>query len=319
LPVWVPRISPLRIILVVASSCGFGPFLQELNQLVYARVPGVVMAAEESTAWPGVSRPTYVGGLGFGMKWNMGWMHDTLAYFSQDPVHRSYHHDQLSFSIWYAFHENFVLALSHDEVVYGKGSLIRKMPGDDWQKFANLRALFGYMIGHPGKKLNFMGGEFGQWNEWNHDTSLDWHLTEQPMHGGLLRWVEDLHRCYRESPALYERDFDDGGFQWIDVHDRVNSVFSFVRRARDADDCIAIVCNLTPVPRHNYRIGLPFPGRWRERLNSDAELYGGSGQGNLGGVETAPLPSHGFYQSVMLTLPPLSVLYLKHDTSDGAS
>jgi 1,4-alpha-glucan branching enzyme len=286
-------------------------FLRRLNESVYRSHPDVQTIAEESTAWPMVSRPSYVGGLGFGMKWNMGWMHDTLAYFSQDPVYRSYHHDQLTFSIWYAFHENFVLALSHDEVVYGKGSLLRKMPGDDWQRFANLRTLFGYMIGHPGKKLNFMGGEFGQWNEWHHETSLDWHLTEEPLHRGLLRWVEDLHRCYRETPALYECDFAEEGFQWIDVHDRVNTVISFIRRGHRPDDCVVVVCNMTPVPRYNYRIGMPVAGAWHERLNSDAELYGGSGHGNMGSVETTPLPSHGFYQSATLVLPPLATLYLR--------
>jgi 1,4-alpha-glucan branching enzyme len=286
-------------------------FLRRLNESIYQQHPDVQTIAEESTAWPMVSRPVYVGGLGFGMKWNMGWMHDTLKYFSLDPVFRGYHHDQLAFSIWYAFHENFVLALSHDEVVYGKGSMINKMPGDPWQKFANLRALFGYMFGHPGKKLNFMGGEFGQWREWNHDASLDWHLLEQPLNIGLLRWVEDLNRCYRESPALFERDFDNDGFQWIDVHDRDNSVLSFIRRGRRDGSYMAVICNLTPVPRYNYRVGLPQAGFWQERLNSDAVLYGGSGQGNLGGVETAPLPSHGFYHSAVLTLPPLGVLYLE--------
>jgi 1,4-alpha-glucan branching enzyme len=286
-------------------------FLRRLNESVYLAHPDVQTIAEESTAWPMVSRPPYLGGLGFGMKWNMGWMHDTLAFFSQDPIYRGYHHDQITFSIWYAFHENFVLALSHDEVVYGKGSLIRKMPGDDWQKFANMRTLFGYMFAHPGKKLMFMGGEFGQWNEWNHDSSLDWHLLDHPLNSGLLRWLEDLHRCYRENPALYEVDFEDTGFDWTDVHDRDNSVISFVRSGRREGDAMAVICNLTPVPRHNYRIGLPAAGWWQERLNSDAEFYGGSGQGNLGGVETAPLPAHGCYDSVVLTLPPLSVLYLR--------
>jgi 1,4-alpha-glucan branching enzyme len=291
-------------------------FLRRLNESVYRAHPDVQTIAEESTAWPMVSRPSYLGGLGFGMKWNMGWMHDTLDYFSLDPIYRRYHHDRITFSIWYAFHENFVLALSHDEVVHGKGSLIGKMPGDDWRKFANLRTLFGYMIGHPGKKLNFMGGEIGQRREWNHDASLDWDVLEQPLNLGLLRWVEDLHRCYREHPALYELDFENAGFNWIDVHDHDNSILSFMRRGRREHDCVVVICNFTPVPRYNYRIGLPLTGAWLERLNSDAELYGGSGQGNLGRVETVPLPSHGFYHSATLTLPPLAVLYL---TPGGAA
>ena len=292
-------------------------FLRRLNEAVYRAHPDVQTIAEESTAWPMVSRPPYLGGLGFGMKWNMGWMHDTLEYFAQDPVYRSYHHDKLAFSIWYAFNENFVLALSHDEVVYGKGSMIRKMPGDDWQKFANLRALYGYMFGHPGKKTLFMGSEFGQWREWNHDGALDWNLLDEPRHSGLLRWMEDLHRCYRENPALYQQDFDNAGFEWLDVHDHQNSVLSFLRRGRSEADTMAVICNFTPIPRHNYRTGLPVPGWWEERLNSDAELYGGSGQGNMGGVETMPLPSHGCFHSAVLTLPPLSVLYLKPGRPGG--
>jgi len=286
-------------------------FLRDLNEAVYRDYPDTQTIAEESTAWPMVSRPTYLGGLGFGMKWNMGWMHDTLNYFSLDPVYRKYHHDQLTFSIWYAFHENFVLPFSHDEVVHGKGSLLGKMPGDDWQKFANLRLMFGYMYGHPGKKLLFMGGEFGQWREWNHDQSLDWHLLEYAPHQGMQRWVQDLNRLYRSEPALYQRDFDMGGFEWADLHDWENSVISFFRKGEDPDDIMLIVCNFTPLLRANYRVGVPRGGFWSEALNSDALTYGGSGQGNLGGMEAAPVPAHGRYHSVSLTLPPLGVVYLK--------
>jgi 1,4-alpha-glucan branching enzyme len=288
-------------------------FLRAFNAAAYEQAPGVQTIAEESTAWPMVSRPTYVGGLGFGMKWNMGWMHDTLYYFSRDPVHRKYHHDQLTFSIWYAFHENFVLPLSHDEVVHGKGSLIGKMPGNDWQKFANLRLLLGYMYGHPGKKLLFMGADLAQWREWNHDESLDWHLLEYAPHQGVQRWLKDLNHFYRSEPALYERDFDNDGFEWLEVHDWEQSTLSFARQAAVADNRVLVVCNFTPMARHNYRLGVPHAGRWREMLNSDAQLYGGSGHGNLGGVVTAPVPSHGHYQSVSLTLPPLAILFLKHE------
>ena len=286
-------------------------FLRTLNEAVYRDHPDTQTIAEESTAWPMVSRPTYVGGLGFGLKWNMGWMHDTLFYMSREPVYRKYHHDQLTFSIWYAFNENFVLPLSHDEVVHGKGSLIGKMPGDDWQKFANLRALFGYMWTHPGKKLLFMGGEFGQWREWNHDVSLDWHLLEHAPHQGLLRWMQDLNRVYRNEPALYERDFSNDGFEWVDLHDWEASVVSYLRFAADRRECVLVVCNFTPVPRANYRVGVPHGGWWRELLNSDAPLYGGSGQGNLGGIEAAPTGAHGRLHSLNLQLPPLSVLVFK--------
>ena len=286
-------------------------FLRKLNESVYRDFPGAVTIAEESTSWPMVSRPTYVGGLGFGMKWNMGWMHDTLQYFSQDPIYRPYHHDQLTFSIWYAFFENFVLSLSHDEVVYGKGSLLRKMPGDDWQKMANLRALFGYMYGHPGKKLLFMGNDFAQWNEWNHETSLDWHLLDNPLHLGMQRWVRDLNHYYRDQTALHELDFDQDGFEWMDCHDSQNSVISFVRRARSGNDIILVVCNFTPVPRHNYLIPTPRGGWWHEDINSDAEIYGGSGMGNAGGVEAAPVGAGRQFHSLSLTLPPLGVLFLR--------
>jgi 1,4-alpha-glucan branching enzyme len=285
-------------------------FIRRTNEALYRDHPDTQTIAEESTAWPAVSRPMYLGGLGFGLKWNMGWMHDTLKYFQTDPVHRKYHHDKLSFSIWYAFTENFVLPLSHDEVVHGKGSLIGKMHGDEWQQFANLRALYGYMWAHPGKKLLFMGGEFGQRREWQHEESLEWHVLRYPLHAGVQRWVRDLNAFYRETPALYQRDFTGDGFEWIDVHDHENSVLSFLRRGRNPDDVVVVVCNFTPVPRENYRLGVPFGGRWIERLNSDAHDYGGSGKGNFGGVEAAPLGSHGRTHSLYLTVPPLGVLYL---------
>ncbi|HSD97379.1 MAG TPA: 1,4-alpha-glucan branching protein GlgB [Sulfuricaulis sp.] len=286
-------------------------FLRDLNEAVYRDFPGAQTIAEESTAWPMVSRPTYLGGLGFGLKWNMGWMHDTLNYFALDPIYRKYHHDQLTFSIWYAFHENFILPFSHDEVVHGKGSLLGKMPGDNWQKFANLRLLFGYMYGHPGKKLLFMGGEFGQWREWNHDQSLDWHLLEHAPHQGIQRWMQDLNHLYRVEPALYTRDFDMSGFEWADLHDWEHSIISFCRKSANPDDIILVVCNFTPVPQANYRVGVSRGGFWSEVLNSDAVTYGGSGQGNLGGVEAAPVPAHGRYYSLLLTLPPLGVIYFK--------
>jgi 1,4-alpha-glucan branching enzyme len=286
-------------------------FLRDLNAAVYRDYPDAQTIAEESTAWPMVSRPTYVGGLGFGLKWNMGWMHDTLLYFSCDPVYRKYHHDQLTFSLWYAFHENFVLPLSHDEVVHGKGSLIARMPGDDWQKFANLRALFGYMWTHPGKKLLFMGSEFGQWNEWYHETSLDWHLLANAPHQGLHRFVKDLNRLYRGEHALHERDFSRDGFEWVDLHDWESSIVSYLRHGAEHRDCVLVVCNFTPVPRYNYRVGVPFGGHWDEALNSDADIYGGSNLGNYGGVDTVPLPMHGHYHSLNLTLPPLAVLCFK--------
>lgn len=286
-------------------------FLKRLNEVVYGEFPDAQTIAEESTAWPMVTRPLYLGGLGFGMKWNMGWMHDTLAYLSRDPIHRKFHHDQLTFSVWYAFSENFLLALSHDEVVHGKGSLIGKMPGDDWQKFANLRLLFGYMFTHPGKKLLFMGGEFGQWREWAHEESLDWHLLEYGPHQGLQQWVRDLNRFYREEPALYELDFERNGFEWIDFRDWENSLISFIRRERSTKGLLLVVCNFTPVPRHSYRVGVPVDGFWREALNSDAKEYGGSGQGNFGGLEADPIPFHGRPYSLSLTLPPLSIICLQ--------
>jgi 1,4-alpha-glucan branching enzyme len=286
-------------------------FIRQLNEAVYRDHPEAQTIAEESTSWPMVSRPTYVGGLGFGMKWNMGWMHDTLNYMAQDPIHRKYAHDQLSFSLWYAFYENFVLPLSHDEVVHGKASLIGKMPGDDWQKFASLRLLFGYMYGHPGKKLLFMGGEFAQWQEWNHDESLHWHLLQYPLHQGIQRWVKDLNQLCRLEAALHELDFSAAGFEWIDVHNAEQSVIGFIRKAKSTDTLILVVANFTPVPRLSYRVGAPRGGWWQELLNSDAELYGGRGYGNLGGIEAAPVPAHGRYYSLSLTLPPLGILFLK--------
>ncbi len=288
-------------------------FLRDLNEAVYRDHPDTQTIAEESTAWPMVSRPTYLGGLGFGLKWNMGWMHDTLKYFAQDPVYRKYHQDQITFSLVYAFNENFTLPFSHDEVVHGKGSLLTKMPGDDWQRFANLRTLLGYQWTHPGKKLLFMGSEFGQWREWNHDRSLDWHLLEHGQHQGVSLWLRDLNRLYRNEPALYERDFTPDGFSWVDCHDWEQSTLSYLRQGNDPDDTLLVVCNFTPVTRTNQRVGVPRPGYWRELLNSDAHIYGGSGQGNLGGVETTPVAAHGHYHSLLLTLPPLSLLLFKQD------
>ncbi|MCW5983049.1 MAG: 1,4-alpha-glucan branching protein GlgB [Bryobacteraceae bacterium] len=288
-------------------------FMRRLNETVYRECPGVFTVAEESTAWPMVSRPLYVGGLGYGLKWNMGWMHDMLDYMSKDPIHRTYHHDRITFSMMYAFSENFVLPFSHDEVVHLKGSMIAKMPGDDWQKFANLRLLYGYMFGHPGKKLLFMGNEFGQWKEWNHDVSLDWHLLDHPFHSGLQRWVRDLNTLYRGEPSLHEADFRPSGFSWIDCNDSHRSVVSFVRCGENPEAPIVFVCNFTPEPRHNYRIGAPFGGEWREVLNSDAPLYGGSGQGNLGSVSASPIPMHGRFHSLLLTLPPLAIVALKRE------
>ena len=288
-------------------------FLQQMNRDIYETHPDVQTIAEESTTWPMVSRPTYLGGLGFGLKWDMGWMHDTLQYFSKDPIYRRFHHNQLTFRGMYMFSENYLLPLSHDEIVYGKGSLLAQMPGDEWQKFANLRLLFGYMYSQPGKKLLFMGGEFGQQNEWYHERSLDWHLTNGPINSGLQRWVEDLNRTYRSRPALFLEDFTPAGFEWIDANDSDKSMISYLRRGGNANETITVVCNFTPVPRHNYRIGVPFGGTWQEILNSDATLYGGSGQGNMGSVETAPVPFHGRPCSLTLTVPPLGVVFLARE------
>jgi alpha-1,4-glucan:alpha-1,4-glucan 6-glycosyltransferase len=286
-------------------------FLRRFNIEVYKEQPHTQTIAEESTSWPMVSRPTYLGGLGFGMKWDMGWMHDTLKYMSEDPVHRKFHHNDLTFRMLYAFNENFMLPLSHDEVVHGKGSLIRKMPGDEWQKFANLRLLYAWMYAQPGKKLMFMGGEFGQWDEWNVESSLDWHLLNHAPHAGLSHWVGDLNRVLREEGALHEIDFDPSGFSWIDASDNEQSVVSVLRKGSAPNDMVIAAFNFTPVPRNNYQIGVPKGGHWRELLNSDAPMYGGSGQGNLGGVDAAPVGRHGHLHSVTLTLPPLGAIFLK--------
>jgi 1,4-alpha-glucan branching enzyme len=285
-------------------------FLQELNRAVYREHPDTFTVAEESTAWPLVSRPTNMGGLGFGMKWNMGWMHDTLAYMHEDPVHRRFHHHRLTFSMVYAFTENFVLPLSHDEVVYGKGSLINKMPGDAWQQFANLRSLLTYMWAHPGKKLLFMGGEFAQRSEWTHEGQLDWAALDSHEHRGVQHLVGELNRIYRDEAALHELDFSSDGFHWLEPNDHEQSVLAFLRRSRSGDT-VLVVSNMTPVPRQNYCVGVPHGGTWHELLNSDASAFGGSGWGNLGAVEAAPMRSHGQNQSVCLTLPPLSTLFLK--------
>ena len=291
-------------------------FLRTLNEAVYRDHPDAFTVAEESTAWPMVSRPTYLGGLGFGLKWNMGWMHDTLAYLREDPVHRKYHHGRLTFSLIYAFNENFVLPLSHDEVVYGKGSLCGKMPGDSWQQFAGLRALYGYMWGHPGKKLLFMGGEFGQRSEWTHEGELEWRVAGLPEHAGVQRWVADLNRVYRGEPALWQLDFSHEGFEWIDANDAENSVITFLRKPRGRGSPVLVACNLTPVPRTNYVIGVPRAGRWTELLNSDAKHYGGTGWGNLGSVEAAPVGAHGRPFSLAVSLPPLSTVFFRSE-ADG--
>ncbi len=287
-------------------------FLRTLNEAVYREHPDAVTIAEESTAWPMVSRPTSMGGLGFGMKWNMGWMHDTLAYMKQDPVHRKHHHGQLTFSLVYAFNENFVLPLSHDEVVYGKGSLIGRMPGDEWQKFANLRAMLAYMWMHPGKKLLFMGGEFAQAREWAHEGELDWAEADRPANRGVARLMEQLNRIYRAEPALHQLDFSPEGFEWVDSHDADRSLLMFLRRAPGAVP-VLVAMNLTPVPRQNVLAGVPNAGRWRELLNTDSADYGGSGWGNLGGIVASPLPAHGRPHSLRLTLPPLATLVLRHE------
>jgi len=258
-----------------------------------------------------VSKPTYLGGLGFGLKWDMGWMHDTLQHMSRDPVHRKHHYNELTFRMVYAFQENFVLPLSHDEVVHGKASLLAKMPGDDWQKFANLRVLLGYMYTQPGKKLLFMGDEFGQRREWSHDRYLDWHLLEHEPHRGLQRWVRDLNTAYRGEPALHELDCEPAGFAWIECNDWERSTLTYLRRGRSSAEALLVACNFTPVPRQNYRIGVPLRGEWSEILNSDAQLYGGSGQGNLGGVRSTPVASHGHPQSIVITLPPLAFTVFK--------
>jgi 1,4-alpha-glucan branching enzyme len=284
-------------------------FLREFNEEIYRRHPDVQTIAEESTDWPMVSRPTYVGGLGFGLKWDMGWMHDTLVYIAKDAVHRKYHHNELTFRMLYAFYENFALPLSHDEVVHGKGSLLGRMPGDDWQKFANLRLLYGYMYAQSGKKLLFMGGEFGQWQEWYHEVSLDW--LQYASHAGLQKWVTDLNHTYRGEPALHELDTDPGGFEWIDCSDSQQSTLALLRKGRSTDGLVLVAANFTPVPRTGFRVGVPREGYWREILNSDAAEYGGSGMGNGGGAEAQPVPWHGRPYSLELTLPPLAVVWLR--------
>jgi 1,4-alpha-glucan branching enzyme len=301
---WVPNVYGGRENLEAIG------FLRHFNAVVEERCPGAITLAEESTAWPGVSRPVHEGGLGFTFKWNMGWMHDTLRYMEYAPIHRRWHHNEMTFGLIYAFSEHFVLPLSHDEVVYGKGSLIGKMPGDEWQKFANLRAYFGFMWGHPGKKLLFMGGEIAQWREWNHDASLDWDLLDQPRHRGLQSVVRDLNALYSRAGALHQRDSVSTGFRWVIGDDADNSVFAFLRQGNDEAKVVLVVSNMTPVPRPSYRIGVPRPGYWRELLNTDASVYGGSNMGNGGGLETVPHQMHGEAQSLDLILPPLSTLFL---------
>ncbi len=297
-------------------------FLRQLNEAVYAEEQGAITIAEESTSWPLVSRPTYVGGLGFSYKWNMGWMHDMLEYMHLDPIHRRYHHNNITFSLMYAYSENFVLPLSHDEVVHIKGSMINKMPGDLWQKFANLRSFYGYMWGHPGKKLLFMGGEFGQWHEWNFAESLDWHLLHSPSdphHTQLRDFIRELNRVYHQEPALSVLDTDEQGFSWIDPHDSDNSVISFMRRSGRDEDTLIFVCNFTPVPRHGYRVGVPYAGEYYEVINSDDSRYGGSGL-----INNQPMPSGPIYwqscpHSILLTLPPLATIVLKPRTLDKSN
>jgi 1,4-alpha-glucan branching enzyme len=288
-------------------------FLRRFNQEVYKEHPDVQTTAEESTSWPMVSRPVYLGGLGFGLKWDMGWMHDTLEYFRNDPIHRKYHHNKLTFRMLYSFHENFVLPLSHDEVVHGKGSLIGKMPGDEWQRFANLRLLFAYMYAQPGKKLLFMGCEFGQVREWAHDSSLEWDVVQYPVHRGVQAWMEQLNRVYRSEPALHTLDNTVDGFEWVDCNDNATSTISLLRKSESPRDTVLVACNYTPVPRTGYRVGVPHGGYWRELLNSDAREYGGSGMGNLGGVQAEEIPTHGRPFSLDLTLPPLAALFFKAD------
>jgi 1,4-alpha-glucan branching enzyme len=301
---WVPNIYGGRENLEAIG------FLRHFNTVVVERCPGAITIAEESTAWPSVSRPVHDGGLGFWFKWNMGWMHDTLRYMECDPVHRKYHHNDFTFGLLYAFSENFVLPLSHDEVVYGKGSLIEKMPGDEWQRFANLRAYFGFMWAHPGKKLLFMGGEIAQWREWDHDSAIDWDLLDHPRHRGIQTLVRDLNALYRQENSLYERDSVSAGFRWVVGDDTANSVFAFLRQGSEDGRVVLVVCNMTPVPRLGYGIGVPRPGYWRELLNTDASVYGGSNMGNAGGVDSAATQLHGEAQALFLTLPPLSTIFL---------
>lgn len=302
---WVPNIYGGRENLEAID------FIKKFNEITHQYFPGILTIAEESTAWPGVSKPVYLGGLGFDMKWNMGWMHDMLEYISKESVHRKYHQNDLTFGLLYAFTENFMLVLSHDEVVHGKRSMLDKMPGDMWQKFANLRLFYGYMYSHPGKKLLFMGGEIGQWDEWKFDQSLDWHLTQYRQHNRLQKYVRDLNRLYASEPALYEVDFHNEGFDWIDFHDAENSIVSFIRYSKKRDDYIVVVCNFTPVPRFAYRVGVPEKCYYREILNSDSQQYWGSNLGNAGGVHAEETPWNGKPCSMNIILPPLSVLYFK--------
>jgi 1,4-alpha-glucan branching enzyme len=308
---WLDKYHADGLRVDAVASMLYLDFLKRLNENIYKEYPDVQIIAEESTAWPMVSKPVYLGGLGFGMKWNMGWMHDTLNYFSKNPVHRKYHHNQLTFSIWYAFSENFLLPLSHDEVVHGKSSLLAKMPGDDWQKFANLRLMFSYMYAHPGKKLLFMGSEFGQWDEWNHERMIDWQLLDHAPHRGVKNLVRDLNFIYRQEPALHSLDFESAGFEWIDLGNWAESVVVFLRKSKEQGDDILVALNFTPVLRHEYRIGVPRPGFWSEIYNSDAKDYGGSGQGNLGGVESIREAGQGKPYSIAVTLPPLAALFFK--------
>ena len=301
---WVPNVHGGREDLDAIA------FIQEMNEVLYRREPGVISVAEESTSWAGVSRPTFAGGLGFGFKWNMGWMHDTLGYFQHDPVYRRYHHHELTFSMLYAFTENFILPLSHDEVVHGKRSLYEQMAGDRWQKLANLRALYGYMWAHPGKKLLFMGGELAQEQEWSYQQSIDWHLLERPEHAGVQRLVRDLNHRLREEPALYEQDFEGAGFWWLEANDAASNVFAFARASREAGRLLVCAANLSPIPREHYRLGLPRPGHWIEVLNTDAARYGGSDAGNPHGIDAEPIPWHGQNASAEVTLPPLGVIWL---------
>lgn len=308
---WIPNEHGGR------ENLGAINFLRQMNTIVYERFPDVQTIAEESTAWPMVTRPVYLGGLGFGLKWNMGWMHDTLHYMQKDAVYRKYEHNKLTFSIWYAFNENFMLSLSHDEVVHGKGSLINKMAGDTWQKFANTRLLFGYMYTHPGKKLNFMGNEIGQWKEWNHESSIEWDLLNYDTHQGLQKFMKDMNALYRSEPALHELDFVPEGFEWVEANDTENSILSYLRKSKDEKSVVLIICNFTPVLRHNYRVGVPESGFWKEILNSDAKEYGGSGQGNLGGTDAQPVGANGQFHSLTLTLPPLGVvIFRKKNTTE---
>ena len=290
-------------------------FLRKMNEVLHGIYPGVLTMAEESTAWPQVSRPTYTGGLGFSLKWNMGWMHDTLRYMSKDPIHRKYHQNDMTFGLLYAFNENFILPLSHDEVVHGKGSMLSKMAGDEWQKFANLRAFYGFMWAHPGKNLLFMGGEFGQWQEWNFETSLEWAALDSSNHQGVQRFVQDLNQLYQNEPALHENDFEQSGFQWIDASDTDNSVLSFIRKAKSSAAFIVVVTNFTPVPWDGYRIGVPEPGYYKEILNSDSDYYWGTNIGNAGGQVTESISRHGHPQSLSLILPPLATIMLKLEIS----